>query len=305
VRDKDYRNLIPLSPGMFGYSILRNVWLSDLFNEFIDYFRSLDVELEGVHCETGPGVWETAIQYDLGLAAADKASLFKTFTKTFFQKKEMMATFMSKWSMDYPGQSGHLHLSLIDRHSGQSVFCDPGGPSGMSDTMQHYIAGLLKYMKPFLIMSAPTINSYARLTKGAWAPTTATWGVDNRTTAIRAIPGNEHSQRIEFRIGAADGNPYLVAAAVIGAGLKGLEEQLPLDDPVKGNAYEVQDRLPEAYQLPSNLRDAAALFRQSEAARDLFGDLFVDHFAATREWEVREYEKQVTDWQLQRYFEII
>jgi glutamine synthetase len=171
--------------------------------------------------------------------------------------------------------------------------------------MRQFIAGQLKYMKPFLAMSAPTINSYTRLTKGAWAPNSATWGIDNRTTAIRSICGDEKSQRVEFRIGAADGNPYLVAAAVLGAGLKGIEEKLTLDDPVKGNAYEVQERLPEKFQLPKNLRDATRLFVKSKEARDLFGNVFVDHFAQTREWEVREYERTITDWQMQRYFEII
>ena len=122
---------------------------------------------------------------------------------------------------------------------------------------------------------------------------------------MRAIPGDEGSQRLEFRIGAADGNPYLVAAAVIGAGLKGIEEKLILDDPIRGNAYEVQEHLPEKFQLPKNLRDATRLFSQSKEARELFGDEFVDHYVSSREWEVREYERTVTDWQLQRYFEII
>ena len=276
VREKNYQDLTPLSPGMFGYSVLRNVWLSELFNEFIDYFRKLDIEIEGLHCETGPGVWEAAIEYDTGITAADKANLFKTLSKTFFQKREMIATFMAKWSMDYPGQSGHMHQSLYDLNSGASVFYDPNQPdAAMSDIMRYYIAGVLKYLKSFLVMSAPTINSYTRLTKGAWAPTSATWGIDNRTTALRAIPGTEKSQRMEFRVGAADGNPYLVAASVIGAGLKGIEEELELGDPIKGNAYEVQDSLAEELQLPSNLRDATALFNRSDAARELFGEEFV------------------------------
>jgi glutamine synthetase len=305
IREKNYQNLTPLSPGMFGYSILRNGWLSDLFSEFMEYFQELNIEIEGLHCETGPGVWEAAIQYDTGIAAADKANLFKTFAKTFFQKKEMTATFMAKWSMEYPGQSGHMHLSLYDIKTGKPVFFDAEKPCSMSETMNQYIAGIIKYMKPFLVMSAPTINSYTRLTKGAWAPTSATWGVDNRTTAVRAIPGNENSQRLEFRVGAADGNPYLVAAAVIGAGLKGIEEKLSLMDSIHGNAYEIQDTLPKEIQFPSNLRDATRIFSESKEARELFGNEFVDHYVSTREWEVREYEKHVTDWQLKRYFEII
>jgi glutamine synthetase len=305
LREKHFRDLTPLSPGMFGYSTLRNTWLSDLFNDFMEYFRVLDIELEGLHCETGPGVWEAAITYDEGVTGSDKANLFKTFAKTFFLKRELLATFMAKWSLDYPGQSGHMHHSLFDLKTGESVFFDGSSPNCMSERMRCFMAGLQKYLRPFLVMSAPVINSYTRLVKGAWAPTSATWGVDNRTTALRAIPGTEKSQRIEFRVGAADGNPYLVSAAVLGAGLLGIEQKLPLGDPVVGNAYDAQDDLPEELQFPSNLKDATRIFAESAEARELFGDDFVEHYVSSREWEVREHEKQITDWQMDRYFEII
>ncbi|RME43685.1 MAG: glutamine synthetase [Deltaproteobacteria bacterium] len=305
VREKHYRDLIPLSPGNFGYSVLRTSALSDLFNAFSDTMNALDIPLEGLHCETGPGVWEAAIRVDSALRACDKAALFKTFAKAFFEKREMMATFMAKWSMAYPGQSGHCHESLTDRATGRPLFHAPGRRGSMSEVMEHYVAGLLAFMRPFLVMSAPTINSYTRLVKGAWAPTAATWGIENRTTALRVIPGSEKSQRVEYRVGAADGNPYLVAAATIGAGLLGIERNLPLPEPITGNAYEVEATLPPEAQLPGNLRDATRIFEQSREARELFGDAFVDHYTASRLWEVREYERCVNDWQLARYFEII
>jgi glutamine synthetase len=160
-------------------------------------------------------------------------------------------------------------------------------------------------MREFLAMTSPTINSYTRLVKGAWAPTAATWGVENRTTALRVIPGSAKTQRVEFRVGSADANPYLVAAATLGAGLLGIRENLPLGEPVMGDAYAIQDELPTHWQLPTNLRDANRALAASSAARDLFGAEFVEHFVASRDWEVRQYERQVTDWQLQRYFEII
>jgi glutamine synthetase len=243
--------------------------------------------------------------YDAGIPGADKANLFKTFSKTFFLKREMLATFMAKWSLDYPGQGGHLHHSLFDLKNGESAFFDRSAPHCMSKQMCQFMAGLQKYMRPFLVMSAPVINSYTRLVKGAWAPTSATWGVDNRTAALRAIPGDPTSQRIEFRVAGADANPYLVAAAVIGAGLKGIEQKLSLGEPVKGDAYEVEDDLPEELQFPTDLKDATRLFAESREARELFGEEFVNHFVSTREWEVREHEKQITDWQMKRYFEII
>ena len=305
IREKNYQNLKPLSPGNFGYSVLRTNTHSDLFHALMDYCIAHDFPLEGLHCETGPGVWEGALAVDSAMNAADKAALFKTFVKGFFQKRDLIATFMAKWSMDYPGQSGHCHQSLVDLNSGANAFYDDTDRWHMSEVQKQYVAGQQKYMKSFLAMTSPTINSYTRLVKGAWAPTAATWGIENRTAALRVIPGSDKSQRVEFRVGSADANPYLVASAIVAAGLQGIKDKLTLGEPVKGNAYAVQDEQPEAWQLPGNLRDANSFFTQSEMARDWFGDVFVDHFSASRDWEVREYEKTVTDWQLKRYFEVI
>ena len=302
---KHYRDLEPLTPGNFGYSLLRTFSLSDLFNELMDHCANHGINLEGIHCETGPGVWEAAITVDDALAAADQAALFKVLTKSFFQKRGMIATFMAKWSMDYPGQSGHLHQSLVTTGGTRSVFFDDQDSSGMSDLMRHYVAGIQTHLPALLAMTAPTINSYTRLVKGAWAPTASTWGIENRTTALRVIKGSAKSQRVEFRIGAADANPYLTAAATLGAGLLGIAAKLPLGDAIQGNAYEVQDSLPSAQQLPANLLDATRAFEASDAAIELFGQAFVEHFAASRKWEVREYERHLNDWQLKRYFEII
>ena len=302
---KHYRDLEPLTPGNFGYSLLRTFSLSDLFNELMDHCANHGINLEGLHCETGPGVWEAAITVDDALAAADQAALFKVLTKSFFQKRGMIATFMAKWSMDYPGQSGHLHQSLVTTGGTRSVFFDDQDSSGMSDLMRHYVAGIQTHLPALLAVTAPTINSYTRLVKGAWAPTASTWGIENRTTALRVIKGSAKSQRVEFRIGAADANPYLTAAATLGAGLLGIAAKLPLGDAIQGNAYEVQDSLPSAQQLPANLLDATRAFEASDAAIELFGQAFVEHFAASRKWEVREYERHLNDWQLKRYFEII
>lgn len=305
IREKNYTDLLPLSPGNFGYSVLRTNTHSDLFNEFMDFCIDHGFELESLHCETGPGVWEGAIAVDNCLEACDKATLFKTFAKSFFQKRGMVATFMAKWSMDYPGQSGHCHQSLFDLGSGSSAFHQDGAKYGMSDVMKHYVAGQQKFMKPFLALTSPTINSYTRLVKGAWAPTASTWGIENRTTALRVIPGTAKSQRVEFRVGSADANPYLVAAATLGAGLLGIRDKLELGAPVIGNAYDIQDDLAEELQLPGNLRDSNDNLSVSKEAREIFGDEFIDHYLSSRDWEVREYERFVNDWQLKRYFEII
>ncbi|MCB0412772.1 MAG: hypothetical protein KDD50_00460 [Bdellovibrionales bacterium] len=305
VREKHYQNLEPFTPGMCGYSILRNSTYGDLFNEFLNYCREFNIPIEGLHCESGPGVWEAAIKYDEALESADKAVLFKTFAKVFFQQRGLMATFMARWNLKYPGQSGHIHQSLYDLESQKPLFFNGSNKYRMSDLMKHYVAGQMKYLQPMLALTSPTINSYTRLVKGFWAPTAMTWGVENRTTALRVIPGNEKSQRIEYRVGSADANPYLAAAAVVGAGLLGIEQKLELDDALHGNAYEVQDMMPDEKQFPSNLRDSVANLKRFPLAKELLGDEFVEHFVSSRMWEVREHEKAITDWQLERYFELI
>jgi glutamine synthetase len=148
---------------------------------------------------------------------------------------------------------------------------------------------------------APTVNSYKRLVEGAWAPTTATWGVENRTAAIRAIPGGSKATRLEYRMAAADMNPYLAMAAAVGSALHGIERGLEPPPALRGSAYTAQG----APRLPATLKEATALLRGSTAARELLGAEFVEHYARTREWEVRLWERAVTTWELERYFEII
>jgi glutamine synthetase len=247
-------------------------------------------------------VIEAAIQVDDALEAADKAALFKTILKILCQRRGWMATFMAKWSRDVPGQSGHLHSSLSDAGSGESVFYDSDDALNMSERMRWYVGGQQALMPELLAMVAPTVNSYTRMIPGFWAPTSATWGYENRTCALRVIGGSPNSQRVEYRIAAADINPYLALAAAIGSGLWGIEQRIEPDPAIRGNAYEQES--PER-ALPTTLWEAAQRFRGSAAARELFGSEFVDHYAATREWEEREARKAVTDWQLARYFEII
>lgn len=303
IREKGYRDLQPITPGMFGYSVLRNSVHADFYHELLEGMEAFDCALEGLHTETGPGVLEGAIRYARGIEAADRASLFKTFTKVFAQQTGLMATFMAKWSNDYPGQSGHLHLSLADVATGRNVFHDEADAQGMSETMRQFIAGQVRYLPELTSMVCSTINSYRRLVPGMWAPTASSWGIENRTTAIRAIPAGAGGTRSEFRIAPADANPYLAQAAALAAGLRGIEEGLEAPDPIEGNAYEDPRAL--ATPLPTSLVDAAGALRGSALARDAFGDDFVEHYAATREWEDRAFRKTVSDWDLARYFEII
>ena len=314
VRAKGYRDLVPFTPGNFGYSVLRAAANADEFQALMQYCQDFRMPLEGLHCETGPGVWETALAAAEGLEAADRAVLFKTFSKAFFQTRGAMATFMAKWSMDYPGQSGHYHFSLLDE-AGGNVFGAAGegaaavtedGPT-LPAQARWALGGLCTYIPELLPMLAPTTNSYTRLVKGAWAPTASTWGVDNRTAAFRLVPGGQDmaQQRIECRVGGADGNPYLVAAATLGAALAGIEQRIEPPAAVVGNAYDVEDSLPAARHFAPTLRHAAERFASSATAEDLFGEAFVQHYTATRLWEAGEQERHVNDWQLGRYFEIV
>jgi glutamine synthetase len=173
----------------------------------------------------------------------------------------------------------------------------------MSDTMRWFVGGQQALMPELLSMVAPTVNAFTRLIPGFWAPTSASWGIENRTCALRVIPGSAKSQRVEYRIAAADINPYVALAAAIGSGLWGIANRVEPDPPIEGNAYEKS--FPASRALPRSLGEAAEKLRASAPARSLFGDAFVDHYAATREWEEREFRRAITDWELARYFEII
>lgn len=302
VRDKNYRGMQPITPGYFGYSGLRSGVHAEFYHELMDTCLAMGMPLEGLHTETGPGVLEAAIKVDGVLEAADKASLFKTVTKILAQRRGWMATFMAKWSPDWPGQSGHIHLSLQDQN-GRNVFYQETADHYMSETMRHFIGGQQALMPEFLAMVAPTVNSFRRLIPGFWAPTDASWGVENRTCALRAIPGSASSQRVEYRVSAADINPYIAVAAALASGLYGIEQKIEPDEPVVGNAYD--QTFSSERQLPRTLMEASARLKESKAARALFGEAFVDHYSATREWEEREFRKAITDWEMDRYFEII
>lgn len=302
-RAKGYRNLDPITPGFFGYSMLRNSVHAELYHELLDLCEKMDLPIEGLHTETGPGVLEAALCVDQAGNAADKAALFKTFVKIWAQRREMMATFMAKWSNDYPGQSGHVHMSLQHKDGSGSAFHDPEQAMNMGKLQRQFVAGQQVLMPELTAMYAQTVNSYSRMIPGYWAPTDATWACENRTTALRVIPGSAKSQRVEFRLGSADANPYLALAASLGAGLYGIENELEPEEMVEGNAYAIKH--PEHLALPLNLNEAATALRSSEAARGLFGDAFVEHYASTREWEFNEFRKHITDWEMERYFEII
>ena len=300
IHGKQFKDLNSLTSGMFGYSILKMSENSAYFHDLFELMEQFNIPLEGLHTETGPGVTEAAIVYTNILESADRAALFKTAVKEIGFKHGIIPSFMAKQTSQLPGCSGHIHQSLWK--DGRNLFYDARSKNKMSDLMQSYVAGQLLCLPEILPMFAPTINSYKRLVEGAWAPTTVTWGIDNRTTALRILTPSDKATRIEHRVVGSDVNSYLAMAACLASGLYGVKNKLKLEvEATKGNGYK---NLTNGV-LPSSLIEASNKMKASKIAKELFGKDFVEHFTSTREWEWRKFATEVTDWETKRYFEII
>jgi len=302
LHEKDFRKLDPLSPGMFGYSWLRAGQHQALVDDILDTCGAYDIEIEGLHPETGPGVWEAALRYDDVLAAADKGALFKTTLKQICARHDLSVTFMAKWNADMPGSSGHIHQSLWDA-GGQINLFAAAGADHLSETGLHYLGGLVTLAPELTALYSPFVNSYKRYVPGVWAPLNSSWGIENRTCGSRVILGqSDHATRIELRQTAADINPYIAMAACLGSGLYGIANRIDPPAMTVGDATSGGD---PALPLPLTLEAAVEKLRGSKAARQALGEEFVDHFIRSRDWECREYRKAVTDWELRRYFEAV
>jgi glutamine synthetase len=301
LHQKGFRNLETLTPGMFGYSWVREGQNSELCHAILDEMDAFGVPIEALHTETGPGVYEVAIRYDEALAMADKAALFKAGMKQLCAKRGVSVTFMAKWNADLPGSSGHLHQSLWSADGKTNLFYDANAPHKLSKLARHYLGGQVSLMPTLTALFSPTVNSYKRYVPGVWAPLTASWGVENRTCAIRVIPADAKGTRIEYRQTAADINPYIAIAAALGGGLWGIENAV--EPPAESRGDASANAADSPMRLPHTLREATdRLARCAEAPRVL-DQAFIDHYVRTRDWEARQYEKAVTEWELRRYFE--
>ncbi|MET3898723.1 glutamine synthetase [Devosia sp. UYZn731] len=298
VHDKGHRDLKTSGYYIEDYHIFQTSKEEGVMRALRKHLQASGIPVESSKGEWGPGQEEINVKYADALTMADRHVVLKNATKEIAYAQGKAVTFMAKWDFGLAGSSSHIHMSLADK-SGKPVFADPSAERGMSQTMAHFMAGQIAHARDITYFLAPYINSYKRFQAGTFAPTKAIWSSDNRTAGFRLCGEGGKAIRVECRIGGADLNPYLAMAALIAAGIKGIEDKLPLEPAFVGDAY-VTEKLRE---IPKTLREATETLRHSVLLREVFGEDVVGHYVHTAEWEQFEYDRRVTDWELKRGFE--
>ncbi|HUS66168.1 MAG TPA: glutamine synthetase family protein [Kofleriaceae bacterium] len=293
--EKQWRGLDPTSLYLVDYNLTQTSGVEPLMARVRKQLTQAGVVVEGTKGEWGKGQHEINLLYCEALEAADRHVLLKHGMKEMAAQDAHAVTFMAKPYTDEAGSSCHVHLSLWDADGRDNLFAGEGQPSRL---FRQFLGGLMAHARELSYFFAPTVNSYKRYQKGSWAPTAMVWAVDNRTTGFRVV-GEGRSLRIENRMPGADANPYLAYAAMIAAGLAGVEGELDCGDPYRKNAY-ADDSLPT---LPASLAEAAELLDRSRVARDGFGDRVIDFHVHTARLEAAAAARAVTDWERARYFE--
>lgn len=290
-----------IAAGNQTYSLFRDVKAEAVLADIRSRLRREGVPVEACNSEYGPGQFEINIAYSGALEAADNAVRLKAIVREAAAAAGYTATFMAKLHPEWAGSSGHLHQSLWDTKTGAPIFGNPADPTTLSTVATSYLAGLVETSPELAALYLPTVNSYKRTTAGDWAGSTATWGTDNRTVAIRALPAAGSEARVENRIAGADTNPYLVIAANIAAGLTGIQHSLTPPQQTRTNAYGLAPA--KAPPLPQTLEEALTALQNSAIARDWLGERFVEHYTAIKRWELEQQRHAVTDWEIARYLE--
>ncbi|MCP5075786.1 MAG: glutamine synthetase [Rhodobacteraceae bacterium] len=289
--------LRPISNYNEDYHIFQTSKEEPVMRPIRNHLRAMGVPIEGSKGEAEAGQEELNIKYADALATADHHTLSKHGVKEIAHQQGFAASFLPKWHHNRVGSASHVHQSLW--RDGKNAFFDPDRPLAKSEVMDHYMAGLLKYAAEYTYFMAPYINSYKRFAKGTFAPTQIVWSVDNRTAAYRLCGDGTKGVRVECRVPGADMNPYLAQAAMLAAGLKGIEEKLPLADAFKGDAYADSS----ARHIPGTLRDARDALIGSDMMKAAFGEDVITHYARAAEWEIEEFNRVVTDYEIARGFE--
>ncbi len=297
LRNQHYMALEPISAYNEDYHIFQTTKEEPIMRRLRNTLYAAGIPVENSKGEAESGQEELNIRYADALACADHHTIAKHATKEIAWQQGHSATFLSKWHSDRVGSASHVHVSL--QQDGKSVFYDANEPLGMSTLMSQFVAGQLAYAADFTVFLAPYVNSYKRFVKGSFAPTKIAWSVDNRTAGFRLCGDGSPGIRIECRIPGADINPYLTQAALLAAGLKGLEEKMELEPAVTGDVYN-DDSMPE---IPNQLAKACEKFKHSTFMREAFGDDVVDHYVRCAEWEQEQFDQAVTQWEIARGFE--
>ena len=300
--EKRHMALTPLAPGVHTYNLYRGTVAEPLMGDLRRFMAQYGIPMEACNTEAGPGQFEISLRYADAMRAADQAVLYKVGVKEIAARHGFLASFMAKYDSEWSGSSGHIHQSLGSGDAANLFYADDAADH-LSDVARWYAGGLLTTMREFTAFFCPTVNSYKRKLERSWASTTATWGIDNRTTGLRVLNLTRQAARLEHRLAGADANPYIAVAASIAAGIWGVENKVEPPTLCTGDAYDLQDS--GATVLPWTLEEAVRELERSELARELLGQEFVEHFIATRRWELQCARTAVTDWERARYLEMI
>jgi glutamine synthetase len=298
LRQNDYQKMTTISPYNEDYHIFQTTKEEGLMRQIRNGLQGAGIKVENTKGEADPGQAEVNVQYGDALYMADTHVLVKNAVKEIAFLNNKSVTFLGKWSHNAAGSSSHIHQSLVSL-KGEPVFQDNKSEYGMSDTMRHYLAGLLTYADDNTCFLAPYVNSYKRFMAGTFAPTKAIWSLDNRTAGFRIVGADTSSVRVECRIGGSDLNPYLAIAGQIAAGIAGIEAKLELEPEFTGDAYHAE----KARGIPTTLVAATRALRSSSMLREAFGSEVIDHYVRAAEWEQESFEQVVTDYEVKRGFE--
>lgn len=299
-REKGYRGLRTATQHRSHDLLLYQVHQTEWYEAVADMCDALRIDLAKMHEEIGGGFLEACIAAGEGIGPADQMALLKNFLRALAMRQGRSVTFMPRWSEEADSQSSHVHMSMLDG-AGEPVFHDAGGPHGMSKAFVHFLGGLQRHLGELSLLFLPTVNSYRRFAPGTFAPPGLTWGYENRTSCLRIVGHDPATLRVENRLAGADANPHLIVAAMVAAGVTGIVEGLEPEPEVVGNGYEQAGGGPDyARSMP----EAIERLRNSELARDWFGDRFVDTFSAGRESQYDGFRSKVPDVELQRFFDL-
>ncbi|KAF2268153.1 glutamine synthetase/guanido kinase [Lojkania enalia] len=317
LRDNPVHALPSLTEGMFGYSITRPVHNQEYYYGIFDACTQFNCGLEGWHTESGPGVFEAAISFDEITQMADKASMFKLVVKSLGSKYGITPCFMAKPREGLPGNSGHMHVSVVDKQTGKNLFYRGEEDKQhkwqdlrwLSDLGRHFLAGLIDGLPDIMPLLAPNVNSYKRLVENFWAPVTVSWGLEHRAASIRLISpptSSPKATRFEVRVPGADTNAHFVLAAILAIGWRGVQKKLEISVPPLGKGEDTGSAADQGVRLAKSLKEATDRFMAKDSvAREVFGDEFVDHYGGTRQHEIRLWDEAVTDWEVRRYIETV